>query len=837
MYTRTSSTLALVTLIAAAPAGAQTSGRPDGMRFVPDVTHQVRQLMERPDALGFHIDQMPDPSSCKHYQGIMRVDAGSPYFLVTRSGNLPGQDPTGGLGCNDSDGETDNGHVMIVRMDSRPRHGERLRSNRLHPDLAIDDTVPPTADRGIRYFTVVGGDPTDPDPAAQPGLWPGDPIGATAARVYQHPGGMALVGHMLAIVLEHPRQPGTFPRTQVMFFDVSNPEEPRFTSQYAPINGAELVLANAGVVAITPLPNGLYLMMIAGGDNATWFFYRSTLDDLSSGALSWDFIGSTPGPPVDNDDPTSIEHAHNSLTFLREGSIDGPLFVAGARGSLLNPGHERIDLYRVACQTPSECRAGESIGFEQVFKGRFIVPLPVGGGLEPLASLASGSSFHVTPSGELIFYAIEHDNDGPDDTVKAGEWRNIEVVRDGSPTLRPTLVVNSPREVDEGGSVFLTGFAGPPITRPFIQLFGGFDFTQGSLIADIDDLALERFDSLPAFARSWNWLAPEGCTAFAADRDSAGQRSLVGTGFVGRDPNLGQIMNDAGTENMDLKVDAIGFAALGMCQEPYDQLFALRWDLDRDGTFESFGSPVSFSAAALDGPSTVQVPAVSQGVTTGATTQTTASVIVRNVAPLLDPIRITNSAGELVNADVPFVLTKLPVTLRAAFRDPGVLDRQTASLAWGDGTVETETAFRSFDDARGDGAGSAEQRHTFTTPGAYQVALAIADDDGGTASRSATVRVVTPEQAVLEIVGLLDAAIASTTNVVARISLEKARKALAGGPGQSGALSKIRAGHRAAAIAFLLQAISWASLAEVAGADAGTAVSLMRDVVAALLIP
>ena len=50
--------------------------------------------------------------------------------------------------------------------------------------------------------------------------------------------------------------------------------------------------------------------------------------------------------------------------------------------------------------------------------------------------------------------------------------------------------------------------------------------------------------------------------------------------------------------------------------------------------------------------------------------------------------RVTDSAGRQVNVEVPFVLTDLPVTVSAAFSDPGVLDHQTATLAWGDGSVD-----------------------------------------------------------------------------------------------------------------------------------------------------
>ena len=86
---------------------------------------------------------------------------------------------------------------------------------------------------------------------------------------------------------------------------------------------------SAGVVAVTPLPGGRYLMMTTGGEhNTTWYLYRSTLTDLSSPDLAWDLLGHVPSP-FEEPDKTD---AHQTLTFLREDNIDGALYLAGARG-------------------------------------------------------------------------------------------------------------------------------------------------------------------------------------------------------------------------------------------------------------------------------------------------------------------------------------------------------------------------------------------------------------------------------------------------------------------------------------------------------------------------
>ena len=72
----------LISLLAPAHASAQDGGGPGGVRFVPDVPGQFRALTERADPLGFHVGGSPNPSHCKHYQAMTRVDGadGTPFL-------------------------------------------------------------------------------------------------------------------------------------------------------------------------------------------------------------------------------------------------------------------------------------------------------------------------------------------------------------------------------------------------------------------------------------------------------------------------------------------------------------------------------------------------------------------------------------------------------------------------------------------------------------------------------------------------------------------------------------------------------------------------------------
>jgi hypothetical protein len=836
-------------LIVSAAVHAQSSGRDDGMRFVPDVPGQFISLTRNPEALGLNVGGSPDPSMCRHYQAIVRVDGadGTPFFLMTRSGNTPPF--PGEPGCDDSDGETRNGHLIVFRMGSRDMNGERLRGNRYKEGVHISKTQPLLDDKATIYFTVV-----------ENGLVPFDGGDTVPPKVYQHPGGMQLVGNILGIALETPRLsalPDQLPddnydkalnRTLISFFDVSDPEAPRFKSNFVPINGAGEVLANAGALGITPLANGRYLMVVAGGPGTTFFFYRSTLTDLGSETLDWDYVGSTPGPDV--------EDAHQTLHFLREGNIDGPLYLAGARGVSYLNNHNRIDLYKVECATPAACHPGEAIELPVRYNGKEIQPvLPTGGGNE-LADLSAASGFHVTPSGELLFYATEHDNDGPNDSVKAGEWRHQDVVRDGSPTLLPTAAINGPYDVDEGSSVVLSGTGAPPITRPWIQFFHDPNFSASSFnwIVDSDDYYRDDFDNFAALepwvlehqvpilhndkASSLKWFAPVGCSMRVIDYEGVGNvaeaRTLQGTGAVVRMPNLASVLNDGGTDDIDDELDTVEF--LSNCTSYYSSPVALSWDLDSDGTYESPGDAATLSAARLDGPSELNVSAQAQHPFGGSPGVAATTVRVHNVAPQIIGFALTNTSRQRLGIDVPFALVGLPVAVGATFADPGLPDRQTATIEWSDGTTDQQTTFTVFDEAFGDGAGTLGHAHRYALPGEYEIKVSVADDDRGEDVRTAMVRIVTPEQAVMEIIALLDALIASTTDAKTRADLLQARDALAGKNDYSnnGALNMIRSGNFESAIAMLGITVNWLNKASASGADTTTVTALVQQVAAAL---
>jgi hypothetical protein len=843
----------------------QTSVRRDGMRFVPDVQSQFNALSLYADPLGLHITTTPDPSTCRHYQGMVRAEGadGTPFFLVTRSGNTPSN--ANETICDDSPGETHNGHLVVFRLDSRDRNGERLRSNRLRKGSHVDSSQPVTLDRATIYFTFIGGDPNDPDPAKRPGLVLRDGLDNLPPRVYQHPGGMQMVGNIMAVALESPRPFGKDvdnercangdqeacdrylnydrapDRTAIQFYDVSDPEDPDFRSQFVPKNSNGETLSVAGNVGITPLPNGRYLMVITGGSsNNSWFFYRSNVDDLSRADLTWEQVR-TPLAP-ETQDP------HQILNFLREGGIDGDLYIAGARGRILAD-RDKIDLYKIEGVTKN-FEPGEDITITPIIVNKPMEMKPSTGG-EELASLAAASTFYVSPSGELIFYATEHDNDGPGETVKVGEWRHNEVVRPNSPTLLPSAKLDGPFVVDEGSSINLTGIGQPPATRAFLQMFTGALFPL-YLTADFKDRNRDDFDNLFDFERvplfgsihadtslGWVWFAPKDCSIQAVNRDGeteniVGIKTLTNATTPQVDADLNLVMNDAGTGNMFRNVDKITFGS--DCGEYYNAPVNLFWDLDQDGTYEAQGNSINFSAAMLDGPTVVQVPVEARHSMGGAPGAASTVVTVMNVAPQFSQFAFFDSGGNQINTVVPWVLTGLPVRLDASFTDPGTLDHQFAQISWENGTGSPDTELNAFDEAFGDGTGSLSHSHVFNAPGTYTIQFVVADDDGGFDLESADVRAVTPEQAVIELIAMIDAVIASTTDTQVPADLRQARHALTGSNENShnGALNMIRSGENEAAAAFALTSVTWLQRAAESGADVAVPIALLQQVAAAL---
>jgi len=154
-------------------------------------------------------------------------------------------------------------------------------------------------------------------------------------------------------------------------------------------------------------------------------------------------------------------------------------------------------------------------------------------------------------------------------------------------------------------------------------------------------------------------------------------------------------------------------------------LASVAWDLDNNGSFETPGQDVTFSAALLDGPTTVtvQVQAIDSD---GATTTASAEIMVTNAAPVLGPI--SAAAGPFKVGD--------PVSVSASFSDPGVADTHSAAIDWGDGSSSAGAV------SEAGGAGTVSGEHTYAAAGFYTVTMTVTDDDGAVSGVSVSETVV-----------------------------------------------------------------------------------------------
>ena len=739
------SVIAAVLILTGAPRGAAAQGTKQTVRFVPDVLGQFTALTQRADAMGFELNG-PDPSQCDHMQAIVRVDAadGTPYFLVSRSTQDEGTNPF----C---EGGSTHSNIYIVRMGSRDKTGERLRSNRLMRGVETTYTPPDPADKVVDTILLDGST-----------QWPH----------YDHPGAMQLVGNVVAIALEA-GQSGQSP-TRILFFDVSDPEHPHMLEK-----SFDPQLEKAGVVGITPcatdrdgLPcaTGHFLMLVSWGDNDEIRFFESNVSDLASPDLEWaelytwhknELVGGT------------WPAKHQTLHFIREGNAGGRLFLAGARpvGTIEGLwGDDYIDLYEIGFDGNRVVLTHRST--------RHMISHPGGEGLysdgdvlwgDRLASFAAASGFHVTPTGELLFYATEHDNDGPQGTngrgsVKMGEWRNIDMFRHDSPAYAPTITAPASLDIDEGSTPTVTATVGGPIARPWIELFESTGSQGRYVVIDQLDHSKDNFDDFRQLDRavfldllnrfnnraaSWRWFAPVSCTIRAndepfSDADFPGTRTrtLSGTGDVTVADDLHDVLNNTGTADMFRAVSSAQFTS---CASYYSPNITPRWDVNFDGTTETVSNTVTISATE-NGPKSLTLKVEAQHPVDGRVATKIIPITIHNANPVIKNWILSLGPGRRLGTDVPFAIARRPVILSAIFTDAGRLDHQSASIDWGDGSVTLSQSFDAFTDAFNGVEGRVEAQHIYEAAGVYTVRLAVIDDDGGVGQVTTTVTVVKPPQ-------------------------------------------------------------------------------------------
>jgi uncharacterized protein len=186
---------------------------------------------------------------------------------------------------------------------------------------------------------------------------------------------------------------------------------------------------------------------------------------------------------------------------------------------------------------------------------------------------------------------------------------------------------------------------------------------------------------------------------------------------VGLVPNAPPTVNAGGPYSTP-EGESITLTASG--SDPNGDSLTYAWDLDNNGSFETNGQSVSFSALLLDGPSsyTVKVKATDP---LGLSAESTATVDVTNVAPSVSASFTSNSLSCGPNNAM----------LNVSFTDPGVADTHSAVINWGDGNTQTVNPATS----------PFSLQHTYAAAGVYTATVTVTDDDGGAGTGTASAMV------------------------------------------------------------------------------------------------
>ncbi len=155
----------------------------------------------------------------------------------------------------------------------------------------------------------------------------------------------------------------------------------------------------------------------------------------------------------------------------------------------------------------------------------------------------------------------------------------------------------------------------------------------------------------------------------------------------------------------------------GAASDPEGQPLEILWDF---GDGNTAGGTLTPTHAYDDNGTFIVTLVVTDN--TGLSSSDTLTATINNVAPTVD-------AGTNQNAFEGDTISLDPAT----FSDPGTADTHTATINWGDGTVEAGTVNQ--------GAGTVSGSHVYGDNGSYTVTVIVNDDDGGQGSDSFSVTV------------------------------------------------------------------------------------------------
>lgn len=636
--------LILFLLLLGAPPGlpaTPTTLRQDNPR-VGNVPKAVENLKHHGEPLAFSAQDSPillsGSPTTSHYQGIVRVPGpGVPYLMLSSSVNTGDK----------------MGTLLTVRMGSRDRDGERLRSNRLEKDESARVTPPPAEDKVTAYKKF---------------RW-------------EHLGGMQACGDILVLPLEDP----TFTTTtqgRIAFLDIRDPEAP--VEFLTSITSTEHKFGVAGLIR---LPDQHFLVAATWGENESVEFYRSTHTNFNQGQLGWTLVDTWESSELKGGYkwPTG-KTSHQMLNFVLQ--EDGRLFLLGARNTFATTpfliGEDELFLYEV-----TGFQAGSTkITLTQSSEARHLYCRNAETGF---ADFLAGIGVYVSPLGELIVYASEHYNWGPGSSVRFIEFRNRDVFNPDSNAYRAQAgVTQDEYTIEEGTEIQLD--ASPsrgPLIRPWIELYDEDDFEGESLVMDHADRFQDDFQDLRKMsfndrASSLRYWAPRGWKIVLYDDDNfktdGGSLTLEGGFGVQTIANLSD--SPWKFDNGDLiNINETRVTSVSIVAPPIQDNYLLKpltyqWSVVNGPADAVKVEPTGVKPRllAVDGPADVGIQLTIQG---PGTAVDNLAVRVINVAP-----RVT----QLRQQQPPVPNGRAELSLR--FVDPGTADRHSLRIVWGDGTEE-----------------------------------------------------------------------------------------------------------------------------------------------------
>jgi hypothetical protein len=212
--------------------------------------------------------------------------------------------------------------------------------------------------------------------------------------------------------------------------------------------------------------------------------------------------------------------------------------------------------------------------------------------MDRVCNMAAASGFYVSPSGDLIMYATEHDNDGPNATVRMSEFSSQDGY-DQVGTYRPSAVPGGAYTGQPNVGVQVDGSASTPaIAQARVELYDEPFYKCRGLVIDKADHGkedyrhLSRVDDFNDEASSVRWRIPKGCEAVLFDdKDYTGPRHVLPAA-------QGQAQHNANLDKFNDDTTSVQF--YGDCD---GRPQSWSWDLDGDFSIDATGPTPTLTIA------------------------------------------------------------------------------------------------------------------------------------------------------------------------------------------------------------------------------------------------